>query len=252
MRPQSHRASLRLPIVVGVEARSIGQGEKGTCSRGVLIPSAQRVARRRALERVWIVVGFGWAIARVIFAKATVEKYGVNITMFALIELMVAWPHSLSAARLVTKLIDRDPAAALPWGVILAGTHIAPELYVALAGSNMSTGVYVSLVVIVVGLGALAIVGIVQKVAAGGARPAAVGQDVDLSLNDSQRRGSEIDVALAALVEEESLRSKRVGTVRTRTRSHAVPVLDDSVHESGVPCSPALESARSHPGLEKL
>lgn len=139
---------------------------------GVAFPSQSQIARRRIYERVWIVFGLFWAVGRVIVAKATVEKYGVNITIFAVIEIAAAWPHAVGAARVITNLIDRNPAGAMPWGVMLAVSHIAPELYIALVGSHMPLGVYISLAFIVVGLGALAIVGIIQKVRIGRAERA--------------------------------------------------------------------------------
>ena len=153
-----------MPIVLHMEARVVGNGGRVAGIRGVLVPSAQQMARRRAYERLWIVLGVVWALGRVFVAKATVERYGVNITVFAVAEILVAWPHALGAARVVTKLVDRDPHGALCWGSLLAVTHIAPELYIAVAGSHMPFGVYVSLALIVVGLGALAVVGIIQKV----------------------------------------------------------------------------------------
>ncbi len=147
-----------------MEAQVIGNGAGVTGVRGVLVPSARQVARRRIYERIWIVLGVAWAVGRVFVAKATVERYGVNITVFAFIEILVAWPHALGAARVVTNLVDRDPHGAFRWGMLLAATHIAPELYIAVVGSHMPVGVYVSLALIVVGLGALAVVGIIQKV----------------------------------------------------------------------------------------
>lgn len=134
---------------------------------GVRTPTAAQTARRNRYEQIWIVLGVLWAVGRVVIAKATVEQYGVNITVFAIIEILVAWPHALGAARVVTKLIDRDPHGAMGWGALLAVTHIAPELYIAVVGNHMPVGIYISLVLIVVGLGALAIVGIIQKVRVG-------------------------------------------------------------------------------------
>ena len=196
-----------------MESRSIAHGNRDRRTCGVLVPTPEQAARRRALERVWIALGFVWVIGRVLVARVTVEKYGVNITVFAALEVLVAWPHSLSAARLVTKLIDHDPTGALPWGVILAGTHIAPELYVALAGTNMSTGVYISLIVIVVGLGALAIVGIVQKVAVGRSQRFSPATENEISSadvvttsvsddDDAVTRVGEVERALAVLIDE--------------------------------------------------
>ena len=158
-----------------MEARVIGKAGGVAGIRGVLTPSARQVARRRVYERIWIVLGVVWAIGRVVVAKATVEKYGVNITVFAVMEILVAWPHALGAARVVTNLVDRNPHGALPWGALLAVTHIAPELYIAVVGSRMPLGVYVSLVLIVFGLGALAVIGIVQKVRVGRAERESLG-----------------------------------------------------------------------------
>lgn len=139
---------------------------------GVRVPTAAQRARRHRYEQAWIVLGVLWALVRVVIAKATVEKYGVNITVFAIIEIAVAWPHGLGAARVVAKLIDRDPHGAMPWGLLLAVSHIAPELYIAVVGSHMPLGVYISLAFIVFGLGALAVIGIVQKVRIGRAERA--------------------------------------------------------------------------------
>lgn len=141
---------------------------------GITVPSLAQLARRRIYERIWIVLGVLWAVGRVIVAKATVEKYGVNITVFAIIEIAAAWPHAVGAARVITNLIDRNPHGALPWGIMLAVSHIAPELYIAVVGSHMPIGVYVSLAMIVIGLGALAVVGILQKVRIGRAARAAL------------------------------------------------------------------------------
>jgi hypothetical protein len=125
------------------------------------------MARRKRVEHAWIVLGLVWALARVWVAKATVEQYGVNIFIFAVIELAVAWPHSLSTARIVANLVDRHPDAALRWAVVLAVTHIGPELYIALAGSHMPAGIYWSLLAIVLILGVVAGIGIYQKVRVG-------------------------------------------------------------------------------------
>ncbi len=145
---------------------------------GVRVASAAQKERRNRYEQIWIVLGVLWALGRVVVAKATVEKYGVNIAVFAVIEILVAWPHALGAARVITKLIDRDPHGALAWGSLLAATHIAPELYIAVVGSHMPVGVYVSLAVIVLGLGALAVIGVVQKVRIGRAQRATPGTDL--------------------------------------------------------------------------
>jgi hypothetical protein len=121
-------------------------------------------ARRRNLERLWILVGVSYGIFRVIIANATVKKYGVNIWAFAVIEIGSSFPYSLGTARLVGALVDRKRQQALKWGVVSLVCYAAPEAFILITGHNMPREVYIVIGVILAVLGAIAVIGIVRKV----------------------------------------------------------------------------------------
>jgi hypothetical protein len=124
----------------------------------------RRAARRRLWERVWGVLGIAYAVFRIWLAQVTVHRYDVWIPGFAAIELLTAWPHGLATARVITALIDRDRVRAWRWGIVLAVTHVAPELYIALDATYLPRKIWASLAFFVFGFGALSLWGIVQKV----------------------------------------------------------------------------------------
>ncbi len=134
----------------------------------------RRAERRRLWERVWGLLGIAYAVFRIWLAQVTVHRYDVWIPGFAAIELLTAWPHGLATARVITALIDRDRAQAWRWGTVLAVTHVAPELYIALDATYLPGKIWASLAFFVFGFGALSLWGIVQKVRDGRRARAAV------------------------------------------------------------------------------
>jgi hypothetical protein len=127
--------------------------------------------RRKNLERLWIVVGVGYGVFRVIIANATVKKYGVNIWAFGVIEIGSSFPYSLGTARLVGGLVDRSFKQALKWGTVALVCYAAPEAFILLTGHGMPRSVYIVIGVILAVLGTIAVVSIVRKVKKGRQEP---------------------------------------------------------------------------------
>jgi hypothetical protein len=128
-------------------------------------------ARRKNLERLWVVGGVGYGIFRVVVANATVKKYGVNIWAFGVIEIGSSFPYSLGIARLVGGLVDHNRNQTLTWGIVALVCYAAPEAFILLTGHNMPREVYIVIGVILAVLGAIAVVGIVRKVKKGRREP---------------------------------------------------------------------------------
>lgn len=137
--------------------------------------TAARHQRRKNLERVWILVGFAYSVIRIVIARLTVAKYGVNIWAFAAVELISSGPYSVGTARLVTRLIDRNFHSALKWGTLAAGCFLAPEAFIIASGNrcqrhenarchSMPTRIYVAIGVLVLVLGSAAILSVRRKV----------------------------------------------------------------------------------------
>lgn len=137
--------------------------------------TAARHQRRKVLERAWILVGFAYSIFRIVIARLTVAKYGVNIWAFAAVEIISSGPYSIGTARLITRLIDRNFHSALKWGTLAAVCFVAPEAFIVASGNrchrrhranchSMPTRIYIAIGVLVVVLGGLAIWSIRRKV----------------------------------------------------------------------------------------
>ena len=104
---------------------------------------------------------------RIFVADRTVKRYGVNIWGFAAVELSTSWLYGLSTARVVGALVDRRLRRAVRWGVVAAGTFLAPESFVLLTGRRMPAAVYIVIGALLATLGTVAAVSLVRKVRAG-------------------------------------------------------------------------------------
>lgn len=133
-------------------------------------PAARPPHRLRQLVTVsWVVTIVGFTLARFFVARETLEGYGLNIWVFGFIDLVTALPYAIGVARVVTAMIDRNPAGASRWAAVAAASFLAPYLYVAWAGKDAGfpTTVYVVLVVLILAFGANAVWNIRRKVRAG-------------------------------------------------------------------------------------
>ena len=126
----------------------------------------RRSKRRLIVERSWIAGVVLFTVARFAVAYSTLERYGMNMWLFGLIDLATALPYGIATARLVGAIVDRQLQGAARWGVIASASFLAPYLYVAWAGRDVGlpTVVYVVLAILVVCFGANAILGVGRRV----------------------------------------------------------------------------------------
>lgn len=143
---------------------------------GVGTASAWRATRRKYLTISWVVTIVLFTLVRLVVAKETLERYGLNIWVFGAIDLLTAVPYAIGVARVATSLIDRHRGAASGWGLVAAASFLAPYLYVAWAGKDAEfpQAVWWVLGVLMVGFGANAIWSIVRQIRDGRARRAAL------------------------------------------------------------------------------
>lgn len=88
------------------------------------------------------------------------------VWVFGLIDLGTAVPYALGTARVVVSLIDRDIQRGARWGLVAAGSFLAPYLWLGWAGRDgtFPTAVYVAVALCVVCFGANAVISVVRKV----------------------------------------------------------------------------------------
>ena len=86
-------------------------------------PAARPPHRLRQLVTVsWVVTIVGFTLARFFVARETLEGYGLNIWVFGFIDLVTALPYAIGVARVVTAMIDRNPAGASRWAAVAAAS----------------------------------------------------------------------------------------------------------------------------------
>jgi hypothetical protein len=123
---------------------------------------------RQILTLSWVIGIVLFTLGRLVVAKGTLEEYGLNLWVFAVIDLVTAVPYALGVAKVVTAMIDRNFAGTTSWAAVAVGSFLAPYLYIAWAGQDASfpTEVYVALAVLIVIFGGNAILSVRRKVRA--------------------------------------------------------------------------------------
>lgn len=119
--------------------------------------------RRRILQYAWLIAVAAWACLRIFAVNTWLSKYGVNSTVFAIVEVGSSVPYGIGSARCVTSLIDRRRRAATLWGLMGAVGFISPDLYMLTAGKSMPVLTYVIIIAVVATLGAISVVGLIRK-----------------------------------------------------------------------------------------
>ena len=128
------------------------------------MPAIAHSAKRRVLERLWIVGSVAYGGLRIFIADHTVRRYGVNIWAFAVVELGTSFVYGLSTARVVGALVDRNRDALARWAPIALASFLAPEAFVVLTGHRMPRAVYLVVAAIVLVMGSVAAWSLVRKV----------------------------------------------------------------------------------------
>lgn len=125
---------------------------------------------RRYLTISWVVTIVGFTLVRLVVARGTLERYGLNVWIFGVIDLATALPYAIGVAKVVTAMIDRQVSTAGRWAVVAGLSFLAPYGYVAWAGKDgeFPSSVYFVLLALIVLFAANAIRGVVRRVRLGG------------------------------------------------------------------------------------
>lgn len=121
------------------------------------------VTRRQLYERLWLVAVIAWAVARILAVQVWLTEYGVNVWVFAVVEIVSSVPYGIGTARCVVSLVDRRVVPAVTWGVIAAVSYLAPDVYMLSAGEDLpplSVAIIISVVAV---LGATSLVAAIRK-----------------------------------------------------------------------------------------
>ncbi len=127
-----------------------------------------RQAKRRRRELIWIAGVIAYTILRFAIAWETLNRYGLNIWIFGILDVGTAVPYAIGTSRLVTSMVDKKLQVAAGWLAVAAISFVAPYFYIVIAGHNKSLplAVWVVLALLVIALGANAALVINKRVRA--------------------------------------------------------------------------------------
>jgi hypothetical protein len=129
-------------------------------------PNEARNERRRRRELIWVLSVVAYTVIRFVIAWEAFSDYGVNVWIFGALDIGTAIPYAIGTARVVIDMVDKRYKQAALWMVVAAVSFLAPYIYLVIAGKDKSlpTAVYVVVGLLVVGLGANAILAIRKKI----------------------------------------------------------------------------------------
>ena len=125
--------------------------------------SSQLLSRLR-LERAWLLGNLVYAVFRVLLARQVLADHGLNLWLFAIIEVISSVPWALGSARLTASVVQHRLDRALLWGTIALVGFLAPDVYVVIATHHVPVVVYVVLAIWISVAGTVSWVRLVREI----------------------------------------------------------------------------------------
>ena len=134
-------------------------------------------ARRAASARWgWLALTLSYAVARIAFAGAFLADYGLDLRIFAVVELSSSALLGTASGRLVEDLVQGRRGRRVRSAVLTAVGYAAPDAYVLATVGTLPDGLLRTVVGIIVVSLVLAVITLVREVRRGRAAGAAAGQ----------------------------------------------------------------------------
>ncbi len=114
--------------------------------------------RRKLFSYLWLMAVMLWCAIRIGAVSVWLSKYGVNTSVFAVVEIVSSIIYGVASARTVLALVDKRRRDALLWGSISAVSYLAPDVYVVSAGQSLPMMSYVVIITLIIVLGSVGIV----------------------------------------------------------------------------------------------
>ena len=111
---------------------------------------------------MWVVLALLWSLVRISAVALWLSNYGVNTTVFAIIEISSSLLYSVSSAKAVVRLIDRRRAMA--WSLLAVIGFLAPDVYVLTSGRSLPTISYVLIISLAIGIATSGVVALRRRI----------------------------------------------------------------------------------------
>ena len=114
--------------------------------------------RRKLFSYVWLLAVMLWCAIRIGAVSVWLSQYGVNTSIFAVVEIVSSVIYGVASARTVLSLVDKHRRNALLWGTASAVSYLAPDVYVLSVGQSLPLMSYVVIITLIVVLGSVGLV----------------------------------------------------------------------------------------------
>ena len=119
--------------------------------------------RQNSLERIWFIAVVAWSILRVIFADVFFAKYGINIWIFAGVEVISSPIFAQSTSKMAISLSRHHLKNSLIWGIVTLVSFAAPDVYLLTTGKHLPWLAYLVVIGIMVIAGTISIIKMRRK-----------------------------------------------------------------------------------------
>lgn len=124
-------------------------------------------AMRQRLHGLWIVATLAYAGVRILLAEQFLADYGLNVAVFAAIELVSSAVFGLASGHFVRNVIDRVQRNTKAWGGLTLLGYLTPDIYVFASTRHLPGKLFVVLVVFVIVSLVVSAVGIARRIREG-------------------------------------------------------------------------------------
>ena len=119
--------------------------------------------RKKLFSYAWLVAVMLWCVIRIGVVSVWLSQYGVNTSVFAVIEIVSSVIYGVASARTVLALVGKRRRNALLWGLASVVAYLVPDVYVFSAGRSLPLLSYVVIITLVVVIGSVGILDVRRR-----------------------------------------------------------------------------------------
>jgi hypothetical protein len=119
--------------------------------------------RKKLFSYAWLVAVMLWCAIRIGVVSVWLSQYGVNTSVFAVIEIVSSVIYGVASARTVLALVGKRRRNALLWGLASVVAYLVPDVYVFSAGQSLPLLSYVVIITLIVVLGSVGILDVRRR-----------------------------------------------------------------------------------------
>ena len=121
------------------------------------------IKKRFYVQKAWFALVLGWALVRIVTAEVYFSQYGINIWIFATIEIISSPVLARSSSQLTIVLKNHRIPPSFLWGGLTLVSFAAPDVYLLTAGRGLPWVAYGLIFLVMTIGGSVSVIKLQQK-----------------------------------------------------------------------------------------